>query len=116
MNNTEICALAVFFIGLYGVIAVKNIIKTIMSVCIMEVAVILFFLSVNFSHGMVPPIGEELINASDPFPQALMITAIVIGVAVTALTVSMFIGLYHKYGTTAWDKALKARQKEDRVQ
>ncbi len=113
MNSSEICALALFFIGVYGVVARRNIIKTIISIGIMEVAVILFFLSVDFEPGMTPPIGQELTFAADPVPQALMITAIVIGVAVTALAVAMFVGLYHKYGTTGWTKALSARRKED---
>ncbi len=116
MNSTELCAITLFFIGMLGVIALQNVIKTIMSVCIMEVAVILFFLSINFEPGVAPPIGETLQKVADPFPQALMITAIVIGVAVTALAVSMFNGLYHKYGTTSWLKALAARKKEDNVQ
>ena len=115
MNSAEICALLLFFIGVYGVVARKNIIKTILSVCIMETAVILFFLSINFNFGMTPPIGKTIDNASDPFVQALMITAIVIGVAVTAFATSIFIGIYHKYGTTNWSKAKEIREKEEGI-
>ncbi len=114
MNSTEICALLLFFIGLYGVIARRNIIKTILSIAIMEIGVILFFLSINYYKGANPPIGETLTSSADPIPQALMITAIVIGIAVTAVAMSMFIGLYHKYGTTNWKKALEARKREEK--
>ncbi len=113
MNSTEICSLMLFFIGLFGLIARRNIIKTVLSLSIMEIGVILFFLSINYTQGSVPPIGENIQNTSDPIPQALMITAIVIGIAVTAVAMSMFIGLYHKYGTTNWKKALKTRKKEE---
>ncbi len=113
ISNTEICALVLFFIGLYGVIARRNILKTILSLGIMEIAVILFFLSIHHTPNSEPPIGESLFNPADPVPQALMISAIVIGIAVTAVSMSMFIGLYHKYGTTSWKKALKARIKEE---
>ncbi len=113
MNSTEICALVLFFIGLFGLIARRNIIKTIIAVGIMEIGVILFFLSINYTMGANPPIGQTLSNPSDPVPQALMITAIVIGIAVTAVSMSMFIGLYHKYGTTNWKKALEARKREE---
>ncbi len=113
MNSTEACSLILFFLGLYGVIARRNIIKTIISIGIMEIGVILFFLSINHTIGSEPPIGEALSNPSDPIPQALMITTIVIGIAVTAVSMSMFIGLYHKYGTTNWKKALQSRKKED---
>ena len=47
---------------------------------------------------MRPPIGESAAPAADPVPQALMITAIVIGAAVTAVGLMMFIALYHRYG------------------
>lgn len=113
MTKVEICAFILFSVGMYGVIARKNIIKSIMSLSIMELAVILFFLSINYEFGKNPPIGKILTNPSDPFPQALMITAIVIGVAVTAFSISMFIGLYHKYGTSNWGKALKMRKDDD---
>ncbi len=113
MSSTEICSLILFFLGLYGVIARRNIIKTIISIGIMEIGVILFFLSINYTFGAKPPIGEHLQSPADPVPQALMITAIVIGIAVTAVSMSMFIGLYHKYGTTNWKKARKARTRED---
>ncbi len=113
MTSTEICSLMLFFIGLFGIIARRNIIKTIIAIGIMEIGVILFFLSINHTIGSEPPIGLDLRNPSDPVPQALMITAIVIGIAVTAVAMSMFIGLYHKYGTTNWKKALEARKREE---
>ncbi len=39
-----------------------------------------------------------------------MITAIVIGVGITAVSLTMFINLYHKYGTTNWEKAKRMRE------
>ena len=91
----------------------KNIVKTIMSICIAEVAIILFFLSINYERGGVPPIGEAVVTPVDPFVQALMITAIVIGIAVTAFAISLFIGLYRRYGKTHWDKAKQATRSEE---
>ena len=113
MKQTEIYALILFFIGIYGVVVRKNIVKSIMSICIAEAAIILFFLSINYERGAMPPIGEVVTNPADPFVQALMITAIVIGIAVTAFAISLFMGLYHRYGTTHWDKAKKARREEE---
>ena len=113
MEITELCALILFFVGIYGIVMRKNIVKTIMSICIAETAIILFFLSINYNKGAVPPIGEVVQNPADPFVQALMITAIVIGIAVTAFAISLFIGLYHRYGTTHWDKAKLATRREE---
>lgn len=111
--NGETVAIALFCIGLYGLLARRNIIKTVISIAIMESATILFFLTIGFSHERVPPIGEDnFLMRVDPVPQALMITAIVIGVAVTAVALTMFISLYHRYGTTNWKKVVHKRGEE----
>ena len=112
--NGETVALILFFIGLYGLIARRNVIKSIVSVGIMQVSCILFFLSINFSEDAVPPIKDtSAAVAADPLPQALMITAIVIGISVTAVALTMFITLYHKYGSTNWLKIAKKRMETD---
>lgn len=111
MNIVEISALLLFLIGIYGLLAHKNIVKSIIAINIMDVSVILFFLGINYKSDMKPPIGM-VENVADPVPQALMITAIVIGVAVTSVALTMFIALYHSYGTTNWDKAGKSRKEE----
>lgn len=110
----EIAAIIIFFIGIYGVIARRNIIKTIISIGVMEAAVILFFISSGEGSANAPIISDTDITGviADPMPQALMITAIVIGVGVTAIALTMFINLYHRYGTTNWEKARKARENE----
>lgn len=111
--NGETAAIVLFFLGLYGIIARRNIVKTVISIGIMESAVILFFISANYVQGGLPPIGD--VNPErmvDPMPQALMITAIVIGVSVTAVSLTMFITLYHKYGSTNWSKVNRKRMGE----
>ena len=105
----SLIALALFAIGVYGLLARHNIIKTIMAFGIIQAAIILFFLNINYQTGLVPPIGTAP-NMADPFPQSLMITAIVIGVAVTAVGLTMFMSLYHHYGSTNWVKILKMRK------
>lgn len=112
--NGETVSFVLFFIGMYGLIARRNMIKSIISLGIMQTAVILYFVTINFEPGSVPPIlngtvGETL---ADPLPQALMITDIVIGVGVTAAALIMFIHLYHKYGTADWIEAMQRRWRE----
>ena len=110
----EIGAIIIFFIGVYGVIARRNILKTVISISIMETAIILFFIASNRGYTKAPIAMDTLQSAhiADPVPQALMITAIVIGVGVTAVALTMFINLYHKFGTTNWEKARNLRDKE----
>lgn len=110
--NAENTAIVLFFIGVYGLCARRNIIKTIISLGIMSGGVILFFLSINRTPESMPPIFTDGNNAfvpADPLPQALVITAIVVGISVTAVALIMFIAMYHKYGTTNWQKALRHR-------
>lgn len=111
MNYGEIGAIVIFFIGVYGVIARRNITKTVISIGIMEAAIILFFVATGGAGSSSAPIYSDT-TAADAVPQALMITAIVIGIAVTAVALTMFIYLYHKYGTTNWEKARKMRENE----
>ncbi|MDA3845263.1 MAG: cation:proton antiporter subunit C [Vallitaleaceae bacterium] len=109
----EIIALILFCVGFYGLLARRNIIRTIISLGIIQVAIILFFLAINFESTMIPPIGvSDPSMVADPLPQALMITAIVIGVSVTAVALTMFISLYHRYGSTNWMKVKKKRRDE----
>jgi len=101
--NLELFSVIMFFIAFYGLITSKNIIKSIVSITLMEMAVIMFIISIGFLDGMTPPIGQNPENATDPLPQALMITAIVIGVAVAAVNLTMLISLYRQFKSTDWD-------------
>jgi len=105
----EIFAVLMFFISFYGLITSKNAIKSIVFIVLMETAAIMFFLSIGYSRGLLPPIGGNLQNidgVADPLTQALMITAIIIGIAVTAINIIMLITLCRKLKSTNWD-ALK---------
>ncbi|MBU4540363.1 MAG: cation:proton antiporter subunit C [Firmicutes bacterium] len=113
--NGESISILLFFVGVYGLIARQNIIKSIMSISIMQVAIILYFITTNIAPGSVPPIGDvaQTLQVADPLPQALMITDIVIGIGVTAAGLTMFIHLYHRYGSTNWQKVMKKRNRHD---
>lgn len=113
--NAQNTAIIIFFIGVYGLCSRRNIIKAIISLGIMGGGAILYFLSVNRIPDSMPPIfnGDSSVMA-DPLPQALVITAIVIGISITAVALIMFIAMYHKYGTTNWLKVMKHRvERED---
>ena len=97
-------AVALFFVGLYGAMTQRNIIKTIISVGIMDIGAISFFMMANHSADSVPPVvpapAEQM---ADPVPQALMITAIVIGVSVVAMCLAMYMRVAYRYGTADWN-------------
>ena len=91
-----------FLIGLYGVLVKRNLIKIIIGLSIMEYAVNLFFVLIGYRQGATAPIitkGFEKAHFVDPLPQALVLTAIVIGLATTALLIAIAVRIYAKYGT-----------------
>lgn len=95
-------SILLFGIGLYGVLVKKNLIKMIIGLTIMEYALFLLFASLGYRKGATAPIitkGLEGVTFVDPLPQALVLTAIVIGLATTALVVSIAVRIYEKYGT-----------------
>ncbi|WP_297477875.1 NADH-quinone oxidoreductase subunit K [Thermococcus sp.] len=95
-------AISLVLIGLYAVLVKKNVLKILIGLSIMESGVNLLLVSVGYIAGRSAPILSEGVgpnNAVDPIPQALVLTAIVIGVATTALALSAAIILYEKYGT-----------------
>jgi len=110
-SPVEIAVVLVFFVGFYGLIASNNIIKSIASITLMEIAVVMFFLSLGFFQGIRPPIGEDMSYAADPLPQALMITAIIIGIAITAVNLTMLISLVRQFKTADWD-IIRKKSKE----
>jgi len=107
----EMIAIIAFFISFFGLITSKGVIKSIIAISVMEVSVIMFFLGLGFSEGVMPPIGSEPVNPADPLPQALVITAIIIGVALTAVNLTMLISLCRQFQATEWD-ILKRRSSE----
>lgn len=105
--NGQTVSLVLFFIGLLGVVTQRNIFKTIIAINIMDVGAILFLLTVNVRPTSVPPVGSaDMLRMADPLPQALMITAIVIGISVTAVSLTIFISLFRKHGSSDWTKLI----------
>jgi multicomponent Na+:H+ antiporter subunit C len=98
--------LMLFVIGLYGVVVKRNLIKIIISLIIMESAVNMFIVMVGYRKDGIAPIMDKTMEVGmfaqrsvDPIPQALVLTAIVIGLGVTAMTVAVAMRLYERYGT-----------------
>jgi len=98
--------LTLFMVGLYGVLMKRNLIKIIISLVILESAVNLFLIMLGYRAKGIAPIMDGTIppdtfvrNSVDPIPQALVLTSIVIGVGVTAMTVAIALRLYERYGT-----------------
>jgi len=111
-----ILAFAVLLVGLYAVIAKKNVVKILLGVLIIDYAVNMLLALVGYRRGGQAPIlstGQSAADlaehAVDPLPQAMVLTSIVIGLGITALMVAMAIRLYEKYGTFDTEKIRRLR-------
>ncbi|MCK5921271.1 MAG: NADH-quinone oxidoreductase subunit K [Methylococcales bacterium] len=92
--------------GLYGALTNRNILRIIVSFTVANTGVNLVLVSVGYIHGRTAPILDEVVPVAqaaariiDPLPQALVLTAIVIGVGVTALMLTYAYKLYEEKGT-----------------
>jgi multisubunit Na+/H+ antiporter MnhC subunit len=88
-------------IGLYGALTNRNILRMIVAFTVANTGVNLVMVAVGYLHGRTAPILNEAVPVAeaaariiDPVPQALVLTAIVIGVGVTALMLAYAYKLY----------------------
>ena len=97
--------------GLYIVIARDNLIKKVIGLNVLQASGILLYVSMGKVAGGTPPIlvephGEAAAEVvySNPIPHVLMLTAIVVGVATTALALALAVRLKGAYGTIEEDE------------
>ncbi|MDD5687761.1 MAG: sodium:proton antiporter [Elusimicrobia bacterium] len=98
--------IVLFCVGLYAILIKRNLIKIIIGLTIMEYAVNLFLVLIGYKYNATFPIfsrqnvaTQQPLNMVDPLPQAMVLTAIIIGLAVTVILVGIAIRLYEKYKT-----------------
>ncbi len=90
---------ALFLIGLYVMIDDPNLIKKIIGLNLTQIAVYLMLVIIGYVDGASPPIigfGEPYAN---PLVHVLVLTAIVVGVALTAMALALTIRLYVEFET-----------------
>ena len=106
-------AVVLFLVGLYGALVKRNLFKILIGLSVMEYAVNLIFALIGYRQGGTAPIRTLGLAADtvfvDPIPQALVLTAIVIGLATTALLAAVAVRIYEKYDTFDVRKIRKLR-------
>lgn len=97
--------LALLTIGLYGMIAKKNLVKKLVGMTILQSSIILFWVSISSKWRATVPVVDPNIpcvdaaNYINPLPHTLMLTAIVVGVATLGVAISLLIIIYRDYKT-----------------
>lgn len=86
--------------GFYIVVARGNLVKKIVGLNIFQASVFVLYISMGkVSGGTAPIIAEGIESYSNPLPHVLILTAIVVGVATTALGLSLVVRINEAYGT-----------------
>jgi len=97
-------AIVLMMIGFYVVIAQGNLIKKVVGLNIFQVSVFVFYISMGKIDGGSAPILDEAVKIySNPLPHVLILTAIVVGVATTALALALVVRINRAYGTIEED-------------
>jgi len=107
---TIVSLMATILISVYGIVAKPNLVKKLIALTIFgdtaNVLVVLLGYRVIYPiKPPIPPVWKEsvlqnfLSTAVDPLPQALVLTAVVIGMAVNILIAFAIIQIYRIYGT-----------------
>ena len=91
-------------VGFYIVIAQGNLVKKVVGLNIFQTSVIIFYISMSKVRGGAAPILTDNIETySNPLPHVLMLTAIVVGVATTALALALIVRIKEAYGSIEED-------------
>lgn len=94
-------------VGYYAVIAKPNMIKKLLGLSIFQAAVFLLYITMDkVDGGTAPIIQKGVADAiySNPLPQVLILTAIVVGISTTALGLALVVRIHEAYGTIEEDE------------
>jgi len=93
--------------GFYVVISRGNLIKKVVGLNIFQTSVFILYISMGKIFGGTAPIVAPGITVySNPLPHVLILTAIVVGVATTALGLAMIVRIKEAFGTVEEDEIL----------
>jgi multicomponent Na+:H+ antiporter subunit C len=109
-----------FCLGLFAVLALRNLIKIVLGLSLMESSTYLLLVSLAYRNGSTAPVlaglptgrsQSELVagNVADPVLQNFCLTAVVIGVAVTAVFLSVVVRIAQHYRTLDADRVRAMR-------
>lgn len=98
-------AILLMMAGFFMVMAHGNLIKKIVGLNVFQVSVFVFYISMGKIKGGTAPILEPGFQLySNPLPSVLILTAIVVGVATTALALALVVRIHDAYGTIEEDE------------
>jgi multisubunit Na+/H+ antiporter MnhC subunit len=97
-----VAAFGLILIGSAGIVLSSHLVRIIFGIALLEAGANLLLLLATYREGAAAPIivdGRVPLTMADPVPQALVLTAIVIGVGILALALSLALRVQRAYGT-----------------
>lgn len=102
-----VTSFALIIIGLYAVLSQRNLIRIVIGLNVADVGINLLLVTLGYVEGGTVPIfapgkgtlAAQMATMADPVPQALVLTAIVIGFGTTALMLTLIMHIHAKHGT-----------------
>lgn len=92
--------IVLIMIGLYVIMAQTNLVKKVLGLNIFQVAVFILYVSAGkLAGGTAPILAEGFHRYANPLPHVLILTAIVVGVATTAVALALIVRIDKAYGT-----------------
>lgn len=106
-------AVVLMMAGFYVTIAHGNLVKKIVGLNVFQVSVFVFYISMaKIKGGTAPIIAEGIEVYSNPLPSVLILTAIVVGVATTAVGLALALRIHEAFGTIE-DDEIAAQEEAD---
>lgn len=105
-----------FLIGLYVLIESDDLIRKVIGLNLLQIAVLLLLVSTGYVTGGSPPVLTFEGPHANPLPHALVLTAIVVGVSLSALALALVIRLWAEFDTTdveAIERAIAADEEQN---
>ncbi len=105
-----IVVIILMMLGFYTVIARGNMVKKMVGLNIFQTSVFMLYISMSKMKGGTAPIltGDAATLYSNPLPHVLILTAIVVGVATTAVGYALIIRINEAFGTIEDDEIIAA--------
>jgi len=108
--------LALLLIGIWGMLTHKNLIRMIIGFSLMDTGIHIIMVSLGYLSGRTAPIIDSAVDPStavstvvDPVPSALVLTAIVIGLGITAVMLAYAIRIHAATGSLAIDELTESK-------
>ncbi|HJN83237.1 MAG: cation:proton antiporter subunit C [Verrucomicrobiota bacterium] len=120
-NFNYVIVVILMMIGLWSMLAQKNLIKKCIGMAIFQTGIILFFISIGAKDNALIPILTEAANhtypvsdvskVANPLTQILMLTAIVVGVATLGVALALAQKIYQQHSSFDEDEILENERK-----